>query len=141
MPRKPIKLAAQVKAFADKAKERQLVVFKISAERVLREANVPVHHGGRLPFDLGNLRNSITAGTSPGGGEDPALVFHRLEIGQTAYAGWSAVYAMRQEFGFHGPDSLGRVYNYEGRAFLRSSIQRWQEYVDDAVGDAKRAVE
>ena len=90
-----------------------------------------------LPFDLGNLMNSITAGTTPDGGSDPALVFHNLKVGETVYAGWSANYAMRQEFGFVGPDSLGRVYNQSGRAFLRSSVQRWQEYVDDATKRAE----
>ena len=131
------RLSAQVKAFADKSKLRQNVIFKTSSERVLREANIPVGQGGRLPFDLGNLMNSITAGTTPGGGKDPALVFHQLEVGQTVYAGWSANYAMRQEFGFVGPDSLGRVYNQSGSAFLRSSVQRWQEYVNDAARQAE----
>lgn len=136
--RQPNNFGAQVKAFADKAKLRQTTVFRLSSERVLREANVPVGQGGLLPFDLGFLMNSITAGTDPGGGFDPALVFHKLEIGQTVYAGWSAEYAMRQEFGFVGPDSLGRVYNQSGSAFLRSSVQRWQEYVNDAAQAAER---
>ena len=138
MPRRePISFAAQVKSFTDKAKLRQQTVFRLSAERVLREANVPVGQGGLLPFDLGNLMNSITAGTTPDGGGDPALVFHNLKVGEMVYAGWSANYAMRQEFGFVGPDSLGRVYNQSGSAFLRSSVQRWTEYVGDAVRQAE----
>lgn len=135
--RRPNNFAAQVKAFADKSKRKQEVIFRTSAARVLNEANVPVGQGGRLPLDTGNLMNSITAGTTPGGGQDPGLVFAKLEVGQTAYAGWSAAYAARMEFGFVGPDSLGRVYNQQGRAFLRSSVQRWQEYVDDAARHAE----
>lgn len=140
MPRKPQAFAAQVKAFADKAKRKQEVIFRTSAARVMDEANVPESQGGRLPLDTGYLMNSTTAGTDPGGGRDPALVFAALEIGQTVYAGWSAAYALRQEFGFVGADSLGREYNQGGKAFLRTSLQRWQEYVDDATRQAEAVV-
>lgn len=132
--------AAQVKAFTERSKKKQEVIFRTSAARVLDEANMPKAQGGRMPVDTGFLRNSTTAGTSPDGGKDPALVFATIEVGQTVYAGWSAEYALRQEFGFMGVDSLGREYNQEGNAFLRTSIQRWQEYVDDAARHANEVV-
>ena len=45
MPRKPQAFAAQVKAFADKAKRKQEVIFRTSAARVMDEANVPESQG------------------------------------------------------------------------------------------------
>lgn len=132
--------AAQVKAFTDRAKRKQEVIFRTSAARVLNEANVPKGQGGRMPVDTGFLVNSSTAGKTPEAGQDPALVFATVEVGETVYAGWSAEYAMRQEFGFHGPDALGRVYAQEGNAFLRTSVQRWQEYVNDAAQHAEATV-
>lgn len=132
--------AAQVKAFASKSKRKQEVIFRTSAARVMEEANVPKDQGGNMPVDTGFLRNSDTAGTTPDGGQDPALVFATVEVGQTVYAGWTAAYAMRQEFGFVGTDSLGREYSQEGSAFLRSSAQRWQEYVNDAAKHADEVV-
>ncbi len=133
--------AAQVRAMTEKCKQRQDAIFRASAARVMDEANVPEAQGGRMPVKDGFLRNSTTAATSPsGGGSDPALVFAKLEVGQTVYAGWTAEYAMRQEFGFVGEDSLGREYNQSGKAFLRTSLQRWQEYVDDAARDAEAKI-
>lgn len=131
--------SAQVKAFTDRAKKKQEVIFRASAARVMDEANVPKAQGGRMPVDTGNLRNSTVADAG-GGAADPALVFATMKVGETVTAGWNTAYAMRMEFGFHGPDSRGRVYAQEGNAFLRTSAQRWQEYVHEAAEHAEATV-
>ena len=133
--------AAEVKAFTDRTKRKQEVIFRTSVARVMEEANVPESAGGRMPIDTGFLVGSSGATTSPGGAlQDAPLVFAMMAIGETVQAGWSAAYAMRQEFGFMGTDSLGREYNQGGKAFLRTSVQRWQEYVDDAARHAEATV-
>ena len=133
--------AAQVRAFAERSKRKQEVIFRTSAARVLEEANVPESAGGRMPVDTSFLMNSRGATVSPGGAlQDAPPVFARMQVGETVQAGWSAVYAMRQEFGFMGQDSLGREYNQGGKAFLRTALQRWQEFVDDATRHAEATV-
>ena len=36
----------------------------------------------------------------------------------------TVIYGRRQELGFHGADSLGRVYNQRGRPFLSTGLNR-----------------
>ncbi|RLK53451.1 hypothetical protein BCL79_2758 [Stenotrophomonas rhizophila] len=135
------KFGDQVKAFAEKAKQRQLAIFRESAQQVMEEANTPEGDGGKMPIDTGFLRNSAVASTEgppDGTGGDPSLVFSAVELGQTVWAGWTAAYALRMEHGFYGEDSLGRVYAQPGKGFMRSATQNWIFIVDSvtkSVGD------
>lgn len=135
------KFGDQVKAFAEKAKQRQLAIFRESAQQVMEQANTPEGQGGKMPVDTGFLRNSSVASTEgppDGAGGDPALVFSTVELGQTVWAGWTAAYALRMEHGFYGEDGLGRVYAQPGKGFMRSAAQNWIFIVDNvtkAVGD------
>jgi hypothetical protein len=135
--------ALQIRQFNERNKQRQLAIFRNSAQRVMEIASVPKAQGGRMPVDTGYLVNSRAASTSgmPGSGGPPAeLVFAQLEIGQTVYAGWTAAYALRMEFGFHGADKLGRVYSQEGNAFLRTSVQRWPQIVAEETEQARARI-
>lgn len=42
----------------------------------------------------------------------------------------------RHEFGFYGPDALGRVYNYGGYPYLRPSVPEVEAAVTGTVRDA-----
>lgn len=131
--------ADQVKGFAEKAKARQLAIFRKSAEQVMERANVPKAQGGRMPVDTSALRNSTVAGI--GGPEaatqPPALVFATMQVGQTVTAGWSVAYARRMEYGFFGTDSLGREYAQQGNGFLRAQTQNWAFIVDEVTQQIK----
>jgi hypothetical protein len=65
------------------------------------------------------------------------LVILTANLGDTIYIGWTAAYAMRMEYGFQGPDSLGRVYNQPGNGFARSAAQNWPKIVDRVVAQVK----
>ncbi len=137
------RMLPSVQMFVGKAKRRQLAIFRTSAARVMEIASVPKGRGGRMPVDTGFLVNSSAASTSgiPGsGGPPPALVFATLEVGQTVWAGWTAKYARRMEYGFFGPDKLGRVYNQPGNHFLTTAVQQWPQIVKDAARDARRMI-
>lgn len=58
-----------------------------------------------------------------------AVEANNAKVGDTFYLMNSAKYAMRVEFGFVGEDALGRSYNQSGRAFVRSSLARFEEIV------------
>lgn len=137
------KFGDQVKAFAAKAKERQLAIFRESAQAVMEEASTPEGEGGKMPVATGFLRNSAvasTAGPPDGDGGDPTLVFSGIELGQTVWAGWTAAYALRMEHGFYGEDSLGRVYAQAGKGFMRSAAQNWDFIVDTVAKDVKERI-
>lgn len=135
--------ASQVQAFTDKAKARQEAIFKGSAERVLERANMPKAQGGRMPVDTSFLRNSVrasTGGVPTSASEDPPLAFARMKIGQTVTVGWTAAYALRQEHGFVGEDSLGRTYAQAGNGFLRAEVQNWPFIVNEVTQEVKAAI-
>lgn len=90
------------------------------------------------PIDTGFLRSSLTAGI---GGDIPsgapntygsvsndaaALgVFSRLKLGDKITMVYRATYAMRQNYGFVGADSLGRFYNQAGKFWVESVSARY----------------
>jgi hypothetical protein len=87
------------------------------------------------PVKTGFLRGSWWAkinGDAEGpGSPDPsgsiavsrmALVAAELQLGDKYTMNNGAAYAARMEFGFVGTDSLGRKYNQQPRAFVRSTI-------------------
>lgn len=75
------------------------------------------------PYLTGDLRDSIHV--EPSAESDYQ---HAIALGGTNLA-----YAARQEFGFDGPDSLGRVYHDPGRPYLRPAF-------DEMENEARRSV-
>lgn len=134
------KFGDQVRAFAEKAKQLQVVILRQSAQELMEQANTPEGQGGRMPVDTSFLRNSQAASTSGMPGSDagvPALVLVKLEVGETVWMGWTAAYAMRIEHGFHGPDALGRVYAQPGKGFARAAAQNWPFIVQRVAAEVK----
>ena len=137
------KFGDQVRAFANKAKLRQEVIFRESAQELMDEANTPEAQGGKLPVVTGFLRNSQAASTSGMPGADagqPSLVLLKVEVGQTVWMGWTAVYALRMEHGFYGEDKLGRVYAQAGKGFARAAAQNWQFIVQRVAAQVKERI-
>lgn len=64
-------------------------------------------------------------------------------ISQQPYAitfGSKLPYAARREFGFHGVDSLGRLYNDYGAYFLTDAVDADQDDVLESIDEAVDAV-
>lgn len=127
--------AAQIKKFRDLTVEKLELVVKQSAQDVMEIAQTEKGAGGRMPVDLGFLRNSsFVAGlngsiSAKGSGDAYVGVIAGLELGDTFFAGWTAEYAMRMEYGFVGTDKLGRTYNQSGNFFAQSAAAQWQNIV------------
>ena len=73
--------------------------------------NAPVSKGNNPPIH-GTLRRSISMGTPTI--EGPGVFSSR--------GGPSVIYARRVELGFHGADSLGRVYDQDGRPYWGPAV-------------------
>lgn len=87
--------------------------------RIAAEAKV------RAPVLTGQLRRSIEVETE--GGQRPRAVI-----------GTNLEYAARQELGFSGQDSLGRIYSQAARPYLRPAFDQER---DAAIQDVASAVE
>lgn len=73
--------------------------------------------------------------------QDVGAVTTTLELGQPVWIGYQAIYARRQNYGFVGADSLGRVYNQAGSYFVEGAIANWQQIVAKAAAELQSAVE
>lgn len=106
-----------------------------------------IPEGGRTPILTGNLSRSTTisaAGPLNRGGKE--LRYTRQDFASAAVAvaatghawiGWRAEYAHRVNYGFVGPDSLGRVYNQSGYGFYEAALAKAPAVVADVVKGMK----
>lgn len=144
MPRLSNKSAAQVvDLWVEKANRRTLAIFRDSAQRLGEEANKPEAQGGKMPVDTGFLRRSFVASKSgmPNGQALPLpLVLLSVQLGDTVFAGWTAAYAMRMEYGFQGTDKKGRSYSQAGKGFFRAAAQRWPQIVNESARAVKARI-
>lgn len=125
--------SAQIKDWAGRTSRNMELLFKASAQDVYSIAQTPVAQGGNMPVDTGFLRNSFVSGlngsTALSGPDAYMLAIAGAKLGDVIFGGWTAKYAARMEFGFSGADSLGRVYNQEGRGFARKAAMQWPRIV------------
>lgn len=143
--------SAVLPKWARKNQARMRAVFQTATQDAVNEMRTPKGAGGNMPVLTGNLRRSLMASTSemPSIAEGPffnpeaqiALVIANAQIGDKIYLGFQAVYAARMEYGFVGPDSLGRVYNQKGNGFVRLTMQRWPQIVAAAAQRIEDKVE
>lgn len=142
MARRSVAFSAEVAAWCKKAEGRLEAVMKTAAQDLAESANTPTEKGGRMRVDTGFLRGSIAAniGTMPSG---PSLrpkdarpgQFSPQEITitiarwnpatQTLCVGWTANYAKWREL-------------HDG--FLEAAVQKWPQFVNAAVAEAKRRI-
>lgn len=132
--------------WAKEQQENLLAVFQRSLVLLGREMVRTKGDGGNLPKVSGNLARSLLAAI-PGpitisdaedfAGVDIGIIAATAVLGDTVAIGYQAKYAKRMNFGFVGPDSLGRVYNQSGNHFVERAINMWPQIVDQAIQDVK----
>lgn len=131
-------IKAQLDAWAAKAVGRTETVLRMAVDEMVEDMQETTSQGGRMRVDTGFLRNSITAGVGviPSGPSDARVdeqgASHNVFITinawdgkQPLYIGYSANYAAHREL-------------YDG--FIEGAVQRWPEFVDDALTKAKREI-
>lgn len=127
------KFAASIKRFEIKTKEKVEVIFKESVQEVFAIAQTPKMQGGRMPVLDGFLRNSLESrlnGTTVMTGDvSYEAAIAGFKTGDVIEGGWTREYARRQEYGFVGADSRGRVYNQAGNFFVRNAVLQWARIV------------
>ena len=141
--------AAQVGAWASQSEARITAVRNRSIEMLAEEKTKTKPQGGRVPFLTGYLARSILASTQgmpktaegPFPGSNIGLITATLGLNQPLWIGYTANYAKRQNFGFVGADSLGRVYNQAGNYFVEGAIAMWPELVRRAAAELQNSVE
>ena len=143
--RKAYSFGSFVAAWVEKVEGAAEAVWKESAQEIIGLAQQTIPSGGNLPIDTGFLRASLQVSTTAmprinpevTGGEgsvpwsqgDIEIAVAGASYGETLYAGYTAAYALRMEYGFAGVDSLGRYYDQPGYAFVRKAAQNWQSIV------------
>lgn len=106
-----------------------------SVQDLAREASTTIPNGGRVPVKTGNLARSVVVDNKPPqtidglATGDFTLGIANIKPGETIYIGWTAKYSRRQNYGFVGADSLGRVYNQSGFGFAEAAAAKWPAIV------------
>lgn len=122
-------------------------VVKESTQEVIRLMKVPRSAGGNMPVDTSFLQNSLvglpggsipevdpqadgSAGPQTGNTAAIEAVIANWQMGEAMSFGFIAAYALRQNYGFTGTDSLGRNYNQPGRHFVELAVEQWPQIVE-----------
>ena len=121
--------------WADKTEAGLTALFKNCVQDLAQEAAKTIPNGGRLPVLTGNLSRSVVIDNKPptikegdaSGNITSGIA--AIKMGETTYLGWQAVYSRRQNYGFVGADSLGRVYNQAGYGFAEATAAMWPDIV------------
>ena len=125
-------LAAKFRALADDIKGPALeAATRAAALPVLNQVKTTVPEGGRTPYKTGTYRRSFEMETAEKTAERCTVV-----------VGTDAPQARRLEYGFVGPDKLGRVYNQAPRPHIRPALDENRGAAVDefraAIGDIIR---
>lgn len=132
--------------WAQEQQDNLLRVFQRAIVLLGRELIRTKDDGGSLPKLTGNLARSLLAQIGSQvqvleakdfAGTDVGIIAATAILGDEVFLGYQAKYARRQNFGFVGADSLGRVYNQTGNHFVERAINMWPQIVDQAVKDVK----
>lgn len=134
---------AQVDKIVVNTNKKLLLVMQQSLHNATEEMQKPVAKGGKMRVDTGFLRasgraslNGMPSGPSrkpddatKGQFDDDKIVtsavavIGQMKFGMPLWFGWTANYAKYREL-------------HDG--FLESTLQKWQNIVDDVVAEAKR---
>ena len=125
-------LAAKFRTLADDIKGPALeAATRAAALPVLNQVRITVPEGGRTPYKTGTYRRSFAMETAEKTAERCTVV-----------VGTDAPQARRLEYGFVGPDKLGRVYNQAARPHIRPALDENRGAAVDefraAIGDIIR---
>lgn len=141
--------SSAVGAWASQSEARITAVRNRSIEMLGEEMAKTKPQGGRVPFLTGYLARSILASTQgmpktaegPFPGSNIGLITATLAADQPLWIGYTANYSRRQNYGFVGADSLGRVYNTPGNHFVEGAIAEWGNIVAKAATELQNSVE
>lgn len=141
--------AATVTAWARESEARLQATRNRAIELLADEMMRTKEQGGRVPVDKAHLSRSLLADTSAmpkisdaiPTGTNVGLVTAKLPLDQVVYLGYTMVYARRQNYGFVGSDSKGRVYNQAGNYFVEGAIAQWPQFVEKAARELQAQVE
>lgn len=134
--------------WAERQQENLLAVFQRAVVLLAAELIRTKGDGGALPKVTGNLARSLLAKIGGGitisdakdfAGTDVGIIAATAVLGDEIMLGYQAAYARRMNYGFVGPDKLGRVYNQSGNHFVERAINMWPQIVDQAIQDVKNA--
>ena len=125
-------LAKAFSALADDIKGPALeAATRAAALPVLDQVRITEPEGGRTPYKTGTYRRSFAMETAEKTAERCTVV-----------VGTDAPQARRLEYGFVGPDKLGRVYNQAARPHIRPALDENRGAAVDefraAIGDIIR---
>ena len=125
-------LAKAFASLADDIKGPALeAATRAAALPVLNQVRITEPEGGRTPYKTGTYRRSFAMETTEKTAERCTVV-----------VGTDAPQARRLEYGFVGPDKLGRVYNQAPRPHIRPALDENRKTAVDefraAVGDIIR---
>ena len=131
--------------WASQTEERLDAVYARSVELLGEEMTKSRNEGGRVPFLTGNLTRSLLVSKAgmpnvsdgPFGGSNVGLVAATLKAKETVWLGYQANYAARQNYGYVGSDSLGRVYNQQGAHFVDHAVTNWSTIVTKAIKEVR----
>jgi hypothetical protein len=125
--------SAQVRDFARRTEENMREVYRQSVQDVIEAAQtdqLSYARGaesvepGKIPVDIGFLRNSLASGLNGSFGAPDAnsyvLAIQGMDIGDTGNFAWTAEYALSIETGW-GP--------YPGAHFVGVNAAKWPEFV------------
>lgn len=137
-----------VAAWAKATPQRVAAVHARSVELLAENMQTTKPQGGRVPFQTGNLANSLLASTTgmpptsdgPFTGSNVGLVAATLKANQAVWLGYQAKYARRRNNGMVGSDSLGRTVNETGDHFVEGAISDWPSIVRQAAREIRSQV-
>ena len=142
--------AASVADWVHEVEGANEAIWRESVQELAHELDVTVPQGGNVPIDTGFLRASLMASTAmmpvieatsrppssagpgsygPSAGQVEAVIAG-ADLGETIYLGYTAAYALRQNYGFTGADPLGRHHSPSGHLFVERAAQKWPTIVD-----------
>lgn len=125
--------------WATSTEQMLTALLRNSVQDLAKEASTTIPNGGRVPVAVGNLSRSVVIDNKPPQIDAPGTVHTmaqdfslgvaNIKPGEPVYIGWTAGYARRQNYGFVGTDSLGRVYNQSGYGFAEAAAAKWPAIV------------
>lgn len=132
---------ANIDRFQERLAKRSRLLVRGVAVTLSNEIVSGGRYSQGTPIDQGYHRDSWAASSngdlqgasgqgSPAAVEAVALA---LEPGDPFGLANNGPAIRRLEFGFHGPDSLGRVYDQEGKHFVRDALDHFQPIVDEVA--------
>lgn len=89
----------------------------------------------RVPVDTGHLRDSIHTTTIADDGAKQVKAVSPVVEAANPW-GIDPAYARRIEYGFVGPDSLGRVYHQPPQSYIRSTYDELKDEVSKTIKDS-----